>query len=111
MGLVNITGFQRARRLAAEKAEAERKKELNEALNEYANGSESGQTDPGKVNDQVDPENPAAGENEGQNDDPIDVDAMDIEDVKAKLDELEIKYAHNTGEAKLRERLADAING
>ena len=36
---------------------------------------------------------------------------MDIEDVKKQLDDLGVKYAHNTGEAKLREKLKDAING
>jgi len=60
----------------------------------------------------------AAGQDDPQNDELIDdqlgkpINADDIEDieqVKAMLDELNIKYAHNTGEDKLREKLKDAI--
>lgn len=39
------------------------------------------------------------------------IENANIEDVKKLLDFYDVKYAHNTGDAKLREKLADAING
>lgn len=85
MALVNVTGFQRARRLAAEKAEREAKVEA-----EQENATES--------------------QNESQEPlSPDDVDSLEIERVKELLTQMEIKFAHNTGEEKLREKLKDAI--
>jgi predicted Zn-dependent protease len=55
------------------------------------------------------PKEPEMGENEARNDAPISVDDMSVEQVKGFLDQMEIKYAHNTSEAKLREKLRNAI--
>lgn len=41
---------------------------------------------------------------------PDDVDNLKIDKVKELLDQLDVKYAHNTKEAKLREKLKDAIS-
>ena len=92
---MSLAGFQRRRRILAAKAAAEAKASVT-------------------------PENAAAGQNEPDNDElvddqlgkpisPDDVDKMDLADVKAALDQLEVKFAHNTGEQKLREKLKDAI--
>lgn len=95
MGSVDVTGFERRRR---EQREAEHKAKLNEAVNVYA-----------------EEENAAQGENELIDDElgkpvsPEDVDGMEIEDVKGFLDAAGVKYSHNTGEAKLREKLKNAI--
>jgi hypothetical protein len=43
--------------------------------------------------------NAAEGENE----------SLTVKEVKVKLDELGVKYSHNTSEAKLREKLKNAI--
>lgn len=68
------------------------------------------------TNGPTEPENPGAGQNEPPNEDPKvltddAIDAMEIDELKAELEKLEITFAHNTGEAKLREKLKDAING
>ena len=39
------------------------------------------------------------------------IDAMEIEQLKEELTKREIKFTHNTGVAKLKERLKDAVNG
>jgi hypothetical protein len=38
-----------------------------------------------------------------------DIETMDIEKVKEFLNQFEVKFAHNTGEDKLREKLKNAI--
>ncbi|QGF21711.1 hypothetical protein Sam46_gp7 [Bacillus phage vB_BcM_Sam46] len=40
----------------------------------------------------------------------LDVSKLSLKKVKEELDKREIVYAHNTGEEKLRKKLADAIN-
>ena len=42
---------------------------------------------------------------------PLNVDEMTIDEVKEKLSDLDVKYPPKTGEAKLKERLKDAISG
>ena len=42
---------------------------------------------------------------------PLNVDEMTIDEVKEKLADLDVKYPPKTGEAKLKERLKDAISG
>lgn len=96
----NVTGFQRARRLAAEKAA-------------QSNDNDIDNTKVTKTN-----ESATDGKNEGftpLNDPPgslsvDDVNSLRIEEVKKHLDRLGVKYSHNTGETKLREKLTDAIN-
>lgn len=51
------------------------------------------------INVQEEEKEPAKDENEG----------LTIDEVKAELDELGIKYAHNTSEKKLRGKLKEAI--
>lgn len=128
MGLVNVTGFQRSRRLAAEKASDEaRKKKLDEDLDEYANqdGEIEGQGNENKEGNTITPgeeKNATEDQDESKNDELVDdelgkpispdeVDGMEIETVKGLLEEFGVKFAHNTGEPKLREKLKDAING
>lgn len=105
----NITGFQLARRRAKEKAENEQEEAFNPSANEYANEDvkppENDSDDNTGHTGEVDEDNP-----EGYPElTAEDVDEMDIEELRRSLDTLEIKYAHNTGETKLRERLKDAI--
>jgi aspartate/methionine/tyrosine aminotransferase len=78
---VNITGFQLARR-RQEEEEKRKEKELIQAEQENAAEAENG---------------------------PLNVDQMTIEEVKEKLDELGVKYAPKTGDAKLREKLKSAL--
>lgn len=104
MGLVNVTGFQRARRLAAQKA---REEELRRAVNEYANDNQNSLVTDAMLDE-------AHALNEQFNNDktplsPDDVDGMEIEKVKELLDQFEVKFARNTGEEKLREKLKNAI--
>jgi RecG-like helicase len=80
---VNITGFQLARR----RQEEEEKRKAGELAK---------------------PEQENAAEAEIE---PLNVDEMTIEKVKEKLNELGVKYPPKTGEAKLKERLKDAISG
>lgn len=91
---MGAAAFNRRRRiLAQQKAEAEAK-----VLTETKNTTES----------DTEPEN--MGQTESQSE-PLDIENMDIDQVRAELDKLGVKYAHNTGEAKLKERLTNAING
>lgn len=116
MTFVNITGFQRMRRLQAEKAEKEAEAkalEENDADNNENEGVGEGLEEP-RTNTNEQEENAEVAQIEPEKQKaltPDQVDTMDVEDVRAKLDELGINYVHNTGEAKLKERLKDAING
>ena len=83
MANVNITGFQLARR-RQEEEEKRKAKELTQAEETTATEAEN---------------------------EPLNVDEMTTDELKAMLDKLGVKYSHNTGEAKLKERLKDAING
>lgn len=107
---VNVTGFQRMRRLAAEKAAKKAEKEFEQ---EYGhNPGDSEDLEQKGLNTKEQSENAAAGENKQENErqiGPNDVDDMDIEGVKNLLDQMEIKYAHNTGEKKLKEKLKEAL--
>lgn len=128
---VNITGFQRARRLASEKAaraakEATAKAE-QAAKDQAAQDAEKTAQDEAqfvaKIHEAGEPPEQQVEENRPphQTVDPVDademaedlnadaVDALSIEEVKNHLDRLNVPFAHNTGEAKLREKLTDAI--
>lgn len=80
---MSLAGFQRRRREMA-KLEAER------ALKEQSNTNV-----PEKVETQQEPKQ--------------DVSKLTLKQVKKELDKLNIPYAHNTGEDKLRKKLEDAI--
>ena len=83
MANVNITGFQLARR-RQEEEEKRKGKELTKAEETTATEAEN---------------------------EPLNVDEMTTDELKAMLDKLGVKYSHNTGDAKLKERLNNAING
>jgi hypothetical protein len=125
MTTVNVAGFQRARRLEAERKEAKRLKELDEAVNEYANKPTGDLKDSDDTKVPADDKEPEKVSNEPKIKDlTVDVDfgdvgdvftkemayTMAIEDVKAMLEAHKINFAHNTGEKKLREKLANVIN-
>jgi hypothetical protein len=94
---MSLTGFQRRRReLAKRKAEQEAK-----VLAEQENAAESQNE---ASNDEQDLKEKAKQLTKD------DVDKMDIKSVKEILDALGVKYSHNTGEKKLREKLKDAIS-
>lgn len=103
---------------AEAKAEAEAERKAREAAEaekaaREANTHDNAQTPAGEPGESQDDEQTPANT---QQDDaalklftPEMVDTMAIEDVKEMLDAHDIKYAHNTGEEKLRERLKNAI--
>ena len=64
-----------------------------------------------EANTQGEQQEVTEGENESQEQplSPDDVEDMEIERVKELLDHFEVKFAHNTGEDKLREKLKNAI--
>lgn len=102
MAHVNVTGFQRARRLAAAKAKAEASETARQeadfvALNSNVPRGTSG-----------DPENPNVPREKFEGLTPEDIDALDVEQVKDFLNAYDVSFAHNTGEEKLREKLKDA---
>lgn len=109
MGTVNVAGFQRARRLEAERKEAKRLKELDEAVNEYANKPIPGEKDPGGTNTPKDDNKPENKQEKPYTMTDEEIENASIEDVKKLLEHYEVPFAHNTGEKKLREKLANAI--
>lgn len=98
---VDITGFERHRR---EQREKERKEKLDKALNEYSEEStaepQAGENSQDNTNTADEPENATESQNEPE---------LSVDEVKEQLKELGVKFAHNTSEEKLREKLADAI--
>lgn len=111
MALVNVTGFQRARRLAAEKAARAAKIEQKEV-----DGTNTPNNQEDAREDQNEPDKEPVNDQEDETFDPKplspdDVDGMDREQLEQALNNFYIKFAHNSKDETLKGKLKDAING
>jgi predicted Zn-dependent protease len=90
---------------------AMRRRQAEQAAKEAAEAAKSAHEQDEVVNVPEEPNEPEMGQNESDAR-PLstdDVEDMEIERIKEFLDQMNIKYAHNTSENKLREKLINAI--
>lgn len=117
MGAVDITGFQRRRKLVAAKAaQALAEKAAQETPQEPPGRAE---TPPGdeNTNQQPNEQQEPPGEPQEQPDEQPptmqltveEIDAMDLETVRSTLNAHNVSFTHNTGEAKLKAKLKEVF--